>query len=385
MSAYRQVQRGLGLFALMQAVALVGPDRLSLGLSAASAALLGLLLALHVRVLPPSGARVLLIGAGLALVGLAGAEGAMAVDRLPWWEALEPRQQRRLRAAMLLLSPLDVAGLAILARIASARPGDRLPEHPGLLGLLGHRGLRDLLRPLPFLPMRSDVVDVVYLNWLVPAEGLRPLLPPPLRLRTLGDGDLAAITVLTYRHGHFGPRFLGPLRWLMPSPVQSNWRLYLQDSDDVYFLHSLLGSTAMALGARLLSDGLPATARPDMQLERVGGHTVIVGGRPDLFATVAEGERELPADWAALFGDWTEAVRAMTTAGGAQDVDPVWGAVFRAAIDLRIAPASVQPGKVVAWQSLALRRIVGEAEPFAFVVPSVRFDALRVTASRTPR
>lgn len=94
------------------------------------------------------------------------------------------------------------------------------------------RFLRLLGEYLPALVMDSDISDVVYVNYLLPASMLSPLATPPLKLQRLGrDGSLAMFTFLTYRHGHFGPRCFGPLRRLWPSPIQSNWRIYVEGPD----------------------------------------------------------------------------------------------------------------------------------------------------------
>jgi hypothetical protein len=75
---------------------------------------------------------------------------------------------------------------------------------------------------LPFLTLHSDVRDVVYVSWLVDAAAAQQLLPAGVTLWQ--RGGKTPFTVLTYRHGHFGPALLGPLRRLLPSPLQSNWR-----------------------------------------------------------------------------------------------------------------------------------------------------------------
>src|SRR6202030_3260175 len=80
-------------------------------------------------------------------------------------------------------------------------------------------------------------------------------------------------THLTYRHGHFGPALLGPLRRLLPSPVHTNWRIYVRDRQSgrigIYFVTNAIASTLHALAARLLSEGMPMHA--------LAGGTVTVG------------------------------------------------------------------------------------------------------------
>ena len=76
----------------------------------------------------------------------------------------------------------------------------------------------------------SDITDVVYVSYLVPAASLEGYVPQGLELQRLGEGGRWALfTFLTYRHGHFGFEFLGPIRQLLFSPIQSNWRIHVKD------------------------------------------------------------------------------------------------------------------------------------------------------------
>jgi hypothetical protein len=122
---------------------------------------------------------------------------------------------------------------------------------------------RSLLSRLPFLQLQSDVFDVVYLTWLVPVASTRIYSPDSIELWQ--RNGLTPFTILTYRHKHFGPAMLGPFRQLFPSPHQSNWRFYLRNAppgapDDrtVLFTHNVLSSLPYVLGARTMSDVLPA-------------------------------------------------------------------------------------------------------------------------------
>ncbi|HEY4222083.1 MAG TPA: DUF2071 domain-containing protein, partial [Myxococcota bacterium] len=140
-------------------------------------------------------------------------------------------------------------------------------RHPraGLLGraldvIANSRLLHALLDVVPVPAMRSDITDVVYVNYLVPAEKLAPLLPAGLSLQVL-PGDRALFTFLTFRHGHFGFSFLGPLRKMLPSPVQSNWRIHVVDDvasvRGIHFVTTALDHTLYALVARTLTAGTP--------------------------------------------------------------------------------------------------------------------------------
>lgn len=87
------------------------------------------------------------------------------------------------------------------------------------------RWRRTLMSHLPFAVLESDVTDVIYATWMVDVAKAAALAPAGARLWEC-EGK-TPFTILSYRHGHFGPRLAGPARRLFPSPAQSNWRLYL--------------------------------------------------------------------------------------------------------------------------------------------------------------
>ena len=90
------------------------------------------------------------------------------------------------------------------------------------------RSRRKFTSFFPFLKLRSDVKDVVYMNWILEVDKVRHFIPDGLELWEKDGKTL--FTILTYRHGSFGPSFLGPFRRLFLSPLQSNWRLYLKSA-----------------------------------------------------------------------------------------------------------------------------------------------------------
>ncbi len=237
-------------------------------------------------------------------------------------------------------------------------------------------GVRDTLRGLaPFLPMKSEITDVLYLNWKVPTVRVAPYLPAPLKAHDL-DGT-TWVSLLTYRHGHFGPSLLGPLRALCPSPAQSNWRFYLQDhgvvpKGTIYFFKTMLDSPVAALLSRLLADGLPSHVTGGFEHRREGAklHVKISGeggSAPDLLAEVSllEGPLEREADVKYLVEQ---------NAG----VNVVWrrGVVIESKIDIPIPLENVVPARVDHLESDFLAPLVADAECLAFVVPSVAFRAL---------
>ena len=241
-----------------------------------------------------------------------------------------------------------------------------------------------VMRRLPFVQMASDVRDVVYLTWLVDAAAARALLPAGVTLRER-DG-LTPFTILSYRHGHFGPAFFGPLRRLFPSPLQSNWRLYLEGEGaaTVWFVKNIMDSLAYAAGTRLFSDIMQTHLAERFVCERRGDAVDVAigagqGSAADFFCSAATGgERRLPPRFGALFDNWHQAVAALAL----QERAIGWSERFHRLVSAEIAlpvdvdsvlPLRVAPG---AWHCPLLDQLGPVGEPFGFLVPAVPFRVL---------
>jgi hypothetical protein len=240
---------------------------------------------------------------------------------------------------------------------------------------------------LPFLTLHSDVRDVVYVSWLVDAAAAQTLLPPGVALWQR-DGK-TPFTVLTYRHGHFGPALLGPLRRMLPSPLQSNWRLYLERTPAgapavpcVYFLKNIMASLPHALGTRLFSDILPTHLADNMTLDVTATQAScsIAGGAGSAPAldvqaaiTAAHG---LDADWQALFGNWHDAVAFLACQDAAIAHVPRNGKLVFGEIDLPVDVDQVQALTALRADCGLLGQLPPMSKPFAFLVPKVPFKAL---------
>lgn len=261
---------------------------------------------------------------------------------------------------------------------------------PGLLGracdaLAGSRFARALCASLPVASFASDITEVIYVNYLVPAERLEPLVPEGLELQRLGpDGGHALFTFLTYRHGHFGPRILGPLRRLFPSPVHTNWRIHVRDprtgKQGIHFVTNAIGTTAQALGARLMSEGMPMHVLRRGEVSRAPDGAIQVtldpggGTAPD--AEIALRPRAapgaLPAPWSACFEGWRDFLAYAVPQDRAMASQPWQGTISRQEIDLGIPLDACEPleGEV---RSAAAKAIAGDAAPLCFRVPAVSF------------
>lgn len=240
------------------------------------------------------------------------------------------------------------------------------------------------LEPLPAFAMVSDITDVVYVNYLVPAERLLPLVPPGLMLQRLGPSkEYALFTFLTYRHGHFGFRLLGPLRRLMPSPVQTNWRIHVEDprtgARGIFFVTNAITSTPQALGARMLTEGMPMHVLRKGEVRRDEDGAVHVeldpgtGSAPDARATLSpSGKPALEGAWKACFPAFRDFLAYCVPQDRAMSTQPAAGTVTRQEIDLGISLDACEPlaGEV---ESRAARAIAGDAVPLCFRVPEVAF------------
>lgn len=262
---------------------------------------------------------------------------------------------------------------------------ERFVQAPGVL-----RARRALLRHLPFPRLASEVHDIAYLNWWVPVDRVWPLVPARVRLWER-DG-MTVLTVLTYRHGHFGPTLLGPLRRAMPSPLQSNWRLYVDSIDGipceaptVLFLPTLIDSLLYTVGTRLASDALPLhqPARFEHGWEDGALRTRIApgeGSAPDLVARllpIARSREVWPDAWRERFESREEALRFLCLQD--RSVVPVAdapGVLAEGTIGLPIDLSAVETMAVGGWSSDALRPWVGDTDPWGFLVPQVPFRVL---------
>jgi hypothetical protein len=283
------------------------------------------------------------------------------------------------------------------ARPIAAHGRYALWRHPasGMLGrmidLVGNSHFaRAVGECLPAPALASDISDVIYVNYLVDAKRIERFVPPRLELQRLGPGKHHAMfSFLTYRHGHFAPTLLGPLRRLAPSPIQSNWRIYVTDlrtgKAGVYFLTTCISSTLHALGGRTLCEGVPMQVPRRGELARDSSGTIRMlldpggGSCPDVRAELSPIATQpwLPESWRECFASYREFLQYCVPQDRALSSQPWHRHVTRQEIDLGIALDSCEPltGQVI---SRAADEIAGGAtEPVCFRVPRVRFRFAR--------
>ncbi|MEB3753564.1 hypothetical protein [Acinetobacter sp. MD2(2019)] len=176
---------------------------------------------------------------------------------------------------------------------------------------------RWLMRYVPFMKLKSDVTDVVYLSWLVDVNAVMAEYPDFVPFWQKEGKTI--FTILTYQHHHFGLAFLGPLRKFFPSPKQSNWRFYLarlHANQSVIFEQVIVDQLLYVFGGRLASDVMPAQLATQFkhQVKQAAEQTKISTQieLDDQYSFAAEvhttDQAQLPQAWQDLFNNWQEAV-----------------------------------------------------------------------------
>jgi hypothetical protein len=245
-----------------------------------------------------------------------------------------------------------------------------------------------LLEPLPEVEMRSDITDVIYVNYVVRASAVEALVPPGLELQRLGpDGRYALFTFLTYQHGHFGFRLLGPLRKLMPSPVQTNWRIHVRDPrtriEGIYFVTNAISNAPIALAARMLTEGMPMHVLERGEVHRKSNGDVSVsldpgvGSAPDAQLSLHPSSApEFAGDWRECWNDFRAFLAYCVPQDRAMSSQPLRGRISRQEIHLGV-PLDVCEPMAGTVESRAATAIGGEARPVCFRVPSLTFRFAR--------
>lgn len=262
-----------------------------------------------------------------------------------------------------------------------AHPRRALAPPAGLVA--NSRLLRVWCESLPVPAMASAITNVVYVNYLAPAGDLAPLVPPGLEIQRVGPGqEWAVLSFLTYRHGHLGPARIKRFRGLLPSPVQSNWRLYVREPrtglSGVYFVSTAVDQTAYALGGRLLCEGLPMHLLRRASVGGLEGTSVSLnldpgrGSGPDAVGLLRPAPEPQDGPWRQAFPTYADMLAHVVPQDRALSVQPWRRGVIRQEITIGLTPQDCVPlvGKI---GSRYARTLVGDAKHFSFYVPRVDF------------
>ena len=245
---------------------------------------------------------------------------------------------------------------------------------------------RHLFNLIPFVKLESDVESVVYLNWLVDTDKVTHLASNGVELLDLNGKTL--LTILTYQHGNFRPSLFNFLKFLFPSPKQSNWRLYIKSVNDaeasgaVLFIKNIMDSLVFTLGTRLSSDVMLTHYTNHFQ-HRIADDRIetkiapSAGSSPALFSDVSLAKDfNFPNELIAQFKSDEEVLKFICLQHSAYSEGADFDGLCKADIDLPIDIATVQPAKVNNLSMDWLNDIVEGNSPFTFVVPAVKFRVL---------
>jgi len=284
-------------------------------------------------------------------------------------------------------APEDLAQSAIYRHPSDTLFGRMLPRL--LHAPRWTRLRRALSRRWPMPAMVSDVRDVVYVSWWV---DVRHAPSPPPGHHYVVHAGRTPYTILSYRHGHFGPALAGSLRSLMPSPRQSNWRWYLRRDDApdgtpvVLFDRNVMDQLPFVAGARAFSDAMQPhlSTRFEHAVRTDGrGNTRIEGGQgsaPELYLQWQAAAGWEDAAWTAAFGGHQALLRFLTCQDEAiaRTCDCRWAST-RIALPVeidRLQPLQLE-GELQCPRLQALG--VNLTEGLAFLLPRVPF---RVVSER---
>ena len=249
---------------------------------------------------------------------------------------------------------------------------------------------RILFYPFSNTILTSDVTNVVFLNWLIPFKKIEHLVPPHVKLKMYGDQVL--FTVLTYKHGKFGPVFLKPFKKIMGSPLQSNWRFYIENNSDfgvqqpaIFFIRNCIDDTAYALGSRVCSNILLTDLPETFEHAFENGHFTThiqpgLSNSPDLFVRLkSTDDKTLPEKFKIRFPDTDALIRMICEQDFAVAAQPDKDVYAVAQIKLMFDPKTIQLLEVLEYKSEWLDTIVGDSPCFAFVIPGLHFTSLKDT------
>lgn len=238
--------------------------------------------------------------------------------------------------------------------------------------------------PLPFsdVILRSDISNVVYLNWMIPIEKIRHLIPEGIQVDIIQGKVL--FSILTYRHGHFGPAAPKGLRPFYSSPLQSNWRFYIAadaklcKEPTVLFVSNCMSSLLYCFGSRLFSNMMYTHHPLSFKHQCIDGDIFTkidpgAGNAPDLEVICHTVDKwEIPSDFLPISIYPSELLEKIIVQNRALTLQAL-NLSHIATISLDFDIKEIKPLKIDFFKSHSLYEIVDEEECFAFQIPSLTF------------
>lgn len=236
--------------------------------------------------------------------------------------------------------------------------------------------------PFSHVKLKSEITNIVYLNWMIPIEKIRDMIPDGLQTNAIQGKVL--FSILTYRHGHFGPAKPAGLRSFYSSPLQSNWRFYIAADTKLFkeptvlFVSNSMSSFLYCLGSRLFSNMMYTHHPQSFSHQYIDNHihTKIDPGNsnaPDLEVICHSVEEwKIPNDFQHISthpNELLEKIIIQNRALTSQDLNSSHIANISLAFDIK----EIKPLKIDFFKSHTLYDIVKEEECFAFQIPSLTF------------
>jgi hypothetical protein len=169
----------------------------------------------------------------------------------------------------------------------------------------------------------------------------------------------------------------------LPSPYQTNWRIHVVDPHSghrgIYFVTNAITATVPALGARLLSEGMPMHVLRAASIERSAEGALRLeldpgdGSAPDASLQLAPAPTpELIGPWRECWPDYRAFLEYCVPQDRAMSSQPLKNRISRQEINLGIPVEACEPlqGQV---RSQAAAALAGDAQPLCFRVARGNF------------
>ncbi len=230
--------------------------------------------------------------------------------------------------------------------------------------------------PFSKFKLKSDIKDVVYLNWMVPIDKIKHIVPEHYNLIQYGDSVL--LTVLNYKHGNLRPSAFDMVKSIFGSPFQSNWRLYIDTKKPtVLFISNVMSSLIYTLGSRVFSNILQ-THYP-IKFKHSKSKSIIESGESNANSIYIETK---PTN------NWV--IPEVFTNISKNHIDLLNNICIQdfalskleknkycvAEINLGFDVNEIIPLEITTFESKALQNIIKDGECFAFMIPKVDFTSL---------
>jgi len=251
-----------------------------------------------------------------------------------------------------------------------------------------------IFKPFTYLKLRSDIEEVIYLNWLIPKERITSLIPKNVKVQE-HDG-FVVFTCLIYKHKNFAPLLFGPFRKFFGSPYQSNWRLYIDypkkhksnNEGTILFIKNILSSINYTIGSRLMSNILQSQCAKEINMinDHNSGRAEIISGEANLpslsFKYTEKSAWEIGKNFGEVFKDSLDLIHAICYQEFAVTELPIHGYLCKGEINLQFNENDIKPIELTELIGDEFKEWIQGCDFVGFKIPHVRFTTLGETIIR---